>query len=442
MPTIAVDDIKAKMRHELEAAKAISQKAIDDNNRDMTNDELSTVATHIKTYEGLKAELSEQTNQAQVKAALDALSAETGLERTPEQQKATPDAFRQPSKFKTIGEMFVESLEFKSMMAPFGDRVPGSQARIQSAPFGVKALVTGLADSSGGAFITNERQADLELLGRRPLTIRDLVSKRNTTSDTVEFVQQTVQTNAAAAVPEATSAAAPTTGASSGAALVNNPGGGYKPEGQVAYQVVTATVRTLAEWIPATKRSLADASQLRGLIDQELRDDLAEVEENQILNGSGTGENLTGILNTSGIQTQALSSTVAGVDSKTETSLKARTKVLTTGRAIPTAYVLNPLDWEAISLARLAKNPQNEGTANATPVLHGLPVVQSEAIAVGTGLVGDFRKAVIWDREQATISATDSHADFFIRNLVAILGEERLAFGVLRPKAFCRFATA
>ncbi|MEE3918198.1 hypothetical protein V2I01_04875 [Micromonospora sp. BRA006-A] len=38
--------------------------------------------------------------------------------------------------------------------------------------------------------------------------------------------------------------------------------------------------------------------------------------------------------------------------------------------------------------------------------------------------------------EQANISITDSHADFFIRNLVAILGEQRDAFGVLQPNAF------
>jgi HK97 family phage major capsid protein len=98
--------------------------------------------------------------------------------------------------------------------------------------------------------------------------------------------------------------------------------------------------------------------------------------------------------------------------------------------------MLNPADWEKIQLARLAKNPQNEAVAGAIPTLHGLPVVESEAIAAGQGLVGDFRKAVLWDREQASITATDSHADFFIRNLVAILGEERVAFGVLRPKAF------
>lgn len=108
----------------------------------------------------------------------------------------------------------------------------------------------------------------------------------------------------------------------------------------------------------------------------------------------------------------------------------------TVGRAVPTGYMLNPLDWEKIQLARLAKNPQNEAITAGVPTLHGLPVVESENIEVGVGLVGDFRKAVLWDREQASISITDSHADFFIRNLVAILAEERAAFGVTRPKAF------
>jgi HK97 family phage major capsid protein len=45
-------------------------------------------------------------------------------------------------------------------------------------------------------------------------------------------------------------------------------------------------------------------------------------------------------------------------------------------------------------------------------------------------------QAVLWDREQAAVQVSDSHADFFVRNLVAILAEMRAAFGVIRPKAF------
>ena len=69
--------------------------------------------------------------------------------------------------------------------------------------------------------------------------------------------------------------------------------------------------------------------------------------------------------------------------------------------------------------------------------LWGVPVVESEAQTSGYATIGDFTKAVVWDREQTTVTMTDSHADFFVRNLVAVLAEERLAFGVTRPTAFC-----
>jgi hypothetical protein len=50
-------------------------------------------------------------------------------------------------------------------------------------------------------------------------------------------------------------------------------------------------------------------------------------------------------------------------------------------------------------------------------------------------MVGDFRVATLWDRQSTQIYVTDSHSDFFIRNLIAILAELRAAFGVKRPAA-------
>lgn len=423
--------LEEQMRTELKAARDIASKY----EGDIPAEDLAIANQHLKSYQDLKAQWEKGKESDAVKSALAQIGLDLGLERN-EKAGDKPETFVTPTRQKSLGQLFVESLEYKSLMDQFGSGHINAKARVQSSPMGVKALITGASDTSGGAFVTTDRQSDFELLGRRPLTIRDLISVRQTTSDTVDFVQQTAQATSADVVAEATSSAAPTTGASSGAALTLATGGGYKPEGSIAFQVVTATVKTIAEWVPATKRGLADASQLRGLIDQELRDDLAETEEDEILNGSGTGEHLTGILNTSGIQAQAYAATVTDLDPLLETTLKAKTKVRTVGRSIASGYLLNPADWEKIQLARLAKNPQNEAVAGAIPTLHGLPVVESEAIAAGVGLVGDFRKAVLWDREQASITATDSHADFFIRNLVAILGEERVAFGVTRPKAF------
>ena len=103
-----------------------------------------------------------------------------------------------------------------------------------------------------------------------------------------------------------------------------------------------------------------------------------------------------------------------------------------------TAYVLHPTDWETLDLTQDAEDRYYFGgpMVMGTPRVWGLPVVESEAIAQGVAIVADWRFAVLWDRMQASISVSNSHSDFFIRNLVAILAELRAAFGVIRPKAF------
>lgn len=200
----------------------------------------------------------------------------------------------------------------------------------------------------------------------------------------------------------------------------------------MTFQRVTETVKTLAVWIPATKRALSDAGQLRGIIDDELRADLDEEVENQVLNGDGTGENFTGLANTANVLAQTFVTDIV------VTARKAITHLLVTGKQMPTAWLFNPVDWEAYDLMQ-----DNEGRyywggpmAQGPRTLWGVPVAQSFLQVAGTGWLGNWAKAVLWDREQANISVSDSHADFFIRNMVAILAELRAAFGVIRPSAF------
>lgn len=338
---------------------------------------------------------------------------------------------------KALGLQVVESPEFKAMLKPFGDgRIP-EKSRIQSDPISIKGLFVGGTDTSAGAFVVNEQTGIVEMLGRKELKIRDLVSVRRTGSDTVEYVEQTSHTNAAAVVAEATSSAAPTAPGGAGA-LVLDANGGYKPEGAWAFVRRTAVVKTIAEWVPATKRALADVAALEGLINDELRADVAEAEEAQILNGDGTGENFTGIRNWSGIQTQAFSNDIF------ETARKAITKARVVGRVNPNGIVISPAAAEIIDLAKdLNGQYRYGGPQSIGPrTLWGVPTVVSETQPDTDMLVGDFSKAVLWDREQTTVTISDSHADFFIRNMVAILGEERCAFALTRPKAVVKAALA
>lgn len=335
----------------------------------------------------------------------------------------------------SLGETFTKSEDFQAWfkaIAPTGH--VNEKIRITSPavemPKGMTSrlmgrgqkIITSTGSDTARPLIQPDLIGGVDMLGMRPLMLRDIVTVGTTQSDSVEFVRELTQTNNAAPVAEAT--------ASGGTS-------GVKPESTFTLEKVTTTVKTIAHWVAATKRALADAGQMRTLIDNFLTQGLAQTLEDQIATGDGIGENLLGISNITGVQAQAWDTSLL------VTTRRAKTKVRTVGRAIPQAYLLNPTDWESMQLIRDDAGGAGTGQfllggpgANADPArLWNLPVVESEAVPVGTGYVGDFRRCILWDREQANVQVSDSHSDFFIRNLLAILGELRAAFGCIRPSA-------
>jgi len=420
---LKMQELREQLRKQLGDARAIADAA-EKEGRDFTGEEREKVAKILAEAKGTKDELAKLEGDEEIKKAI--LEMGAGLV---EKQETGKQAAVNAGKGRTIGEQFVNSPEIKAWMGQFpGGRVP-DRMRVQSPPvefkrlFGQKTLITGADDTSAGAFVQTDYTGIYEPIGRFPLTVRDLINIRQTTSDLVEFVRQTAQITQAATVAEAN-----VTTYSGATGEVS----GEKPEATMTFEKVQAAVKTIAAWIPATKRALSDAAQIRGIIDQELQDDIAEELENQIINGDGLGENFTGILNTAGVLLQAWDTNIF------TTTRKAKTTLLSTGRSRPTAYLLNPADWETIELTQdLAGRYYYGGPiANGQKALWGVPVVECQSLAEGQIILGDFRKAVMWDRERATISVSDSHEDFFIRNMVAILCEMRAAFGLVRPSGF------
>jgi len=332
--------------------------------------------------------------------------------------------------FKSLGELIVGDENFSQWLKQWeGGRFPSGKSQIQSPRVDIgaclpprmedalKTLITGAGSTSAGPLVFPDFKPLQDVFYARPLTVRDIITVGETGSDTVEYVRITGVTNAAAPTAEATA----TTGAS-----------GEKPESAMAMARITESVKTIPHWIPATNRALADAPQLRTIIDNFLRYGIEEELEDQILTGNAAGENFDGVLHVAGTTPQAFDTNIF------TTTRKGRTKVRTVGRARPTAYVMNPLDWEKVDLAQDNEaryyygGPMNPGN----PRLWGLPVVESEGMTEGTCVVADWKLAILWDRMQTAISMSNSHADFFIRNLIAILAEMRAAFGVIRPAAF------
>lgn len=340
---------------------------------------------------------------------------------------------------RTLGRDFAESAEYKEWLgrvAPSG-RVAEKQL-IQSPAVSFKglndlrerALVTGSSPTSGGAMLRPERLPGyVDAAPFRLLTVRELMTVIETTSDAVEYVQVTGYTNNAAPVAEAISA-----GEISAVAPVVTPvQAGLKPESGLSTRVVKDTIKTIAHWIPATTRALMDAPQLEGLINAFLLYGLKEKSENLMVTGDGTGENFTGILNTPGIQAQAYDTDMLA------TLRKARTKIRLNARVTPTAYLMNPLDWEKIDLSKDLQGRYYFGgpTELGNPRVWGLPVVENEAVPEGMAVVAAWNYGVLYDRMQGTLAVSNQHADFFIRNLIAILAEIREGFGIQYTKAFC-----
>jgi HK97 family phage major capsid protein len=286
-----------------------------------------------------------------------------------------------------------------------------------------KALVYS-GSAVAGSLVQNDVQPGMLNILQREINVLDLVPRLQTDSDTIEYVREDTFTNNAAMVAEASA----TTGTS-----------GTKPESVLAYSTQTSPVRTLAHWIPVTNKTLADAPQIRGIINSRLLLGLTLALETQIISGDGTGENFLGILN-AGIQTRGL-----GADSVLDAIFRARTMVRVTGKARPTAVVLHPNDWEGIRLARENAASATYGgylmgapSAVGANTVWGLPVVESEAITENTALVGDFPMGCsLFDREQAVVRVGLIN-DQFIRNMQTILAELRAAFVVWRPTAFAR----
>jgi HK97 family phage major capsid protein len=333
-----------------------------------------------------------------------------------------------PTGGKTLGELFSESPayeEFTRRYAGADGIIKPSTKGIQSGQFtaDVKDLITGGSATSAGAAVRNDMYAPItDLIGDRELTVDDLVSKGSTSSDTVEYVRVTGKTNNASPVVEAS---------------VTSGTSGTKPESALTLEVVSTTVKTIAHWMPITKRAASDAPQVRSLIDTFLRYGLDEELEDQELNGSGSGENFEGI-------STAVTQTVGSAGTDIDAIVDGIRTVRFTGRRRPDAVVFHPNDWYSTNFL-LAKDGVSGGYLIGDPrasvdqlnQLWGLKVVVTEAQTENTALVGDFRFAMRWAREGISISVSDSHSDFFIRNLLAILGERRDAFGVLDIQAFC-----
>lgn len=325
---------------------------------------------------------------------------------------------------KSLGQMFVDSPEFKALDSGKNGANMPSPFQLNRADvagmWSTKDIYSALPSGTPGSFGSVQRDP-MVLPPMRTRRVRDLFPSRTTTAAVIEYFRMTGFTNNAASVAE-------------------RDGGSFaaKPQSSFSFVGEQAPVRTLAHWEAAHRNVLADEPQLRSIIDNELLYGLRLQEDSQILTGNGSGENLRGILETTGIQTYDWSAGLVG-DNKADAIRRAATLSFLAYYE-PTGVVLHPNDWEDIELSKDDNGQYLVAVSVAMggePKLWRIPVVDTPAMTEGTALVGAFGTgAQLYDREQASIRISEQHADFFVRNAIVVLAEQRLALAVKRPEAF------
>lgn len=310
---------------------------------------------------------------------------------------------------KSIGEQLVDSDGFKAFQeAGFSKSARAGDVRIKA------TLTSATTDTAGavGAAIERTRLPGIMPLPQRRMTVRDLISPGRMDGSTLEYIKETGFTNNAGMVAE----------------------GAAKPSSDIKLAPVSTSAKVIAHWMKASKQVLSDIPQLRSIIDQRLLYGLEFKEEQQLLNGDGTGQNLLGIIP----QATAFAAPIT-LTSPTSIDLIRLAMLQAILAEYPaTGHIMNPIDWAWIETMKdgegryLIGNPQ--GTLS--PTLWNLPVVQTQAISVDKFLTGAFRLgAQLFDRWDSRVEAGYENDDF-TKNLVTILGEERLALAVYRPEAF------
>ena len=304
---------------------------------------------------------------------------------------------------RSVGAAFVQAkgVELSSMGRSDRVALEIKEASLTSATVNAPGAVGALVDPYRDAAVP---------LARRRLTIRALLTVVNITSGSVEYPKQKTPATGAGMVAE----------------------GMLKPQSDMQFVLENAPVRTIAHWVKASRQILDDAAQLQGMIDSELRYGLSIKEEAQLIYGDGIDQNLPGMFSRAAAFVPALA--IPDANEIDKIGLAILQASLTDFE--PDGVVLHPSIWWKMRLTKDADGKYLLGDPmQAVPNnLFGLPVVPTQAMNPNDFMVGAFTPQTLYDRMTARVEAGFVNDDF-TRNLVTILGEERVAFAMKQPQA-------
>lgn len=315
---------------------------------------------------------------------------------------------------KTAGQQFVESEVYKSYIE--------AGARGESRAVVLKDITNG--SGSAGPLLTPFLRQEILRDPDQPLFVAQLVQTIPVNTDAVQIFRELAFTNNA--------------GFQAGHLQ-------SKPKSDITFESDTLAIQTLAHHIIASRQILADVQRMRSYIDNRLWYGLQLVKDTQMLYGDGQGQNFTGMFVDSAVPD------IGGVTAPSSGATEAAAMIDHVRSGITrlqknnyynvSGLIMSPDDWQTIETAKGSDGHYvwvsvQEG---GTPRLWRVPVVVSNAIQDHDFIMGDFTlAATLYQREGYSVRLSEHHANLFVQNGVAILGEERLGFGIELPLALVK----
>lgn len=305
-------------------------------------------------------------------------------------------------KANSLGEYFVEHLKAN----PVGKRFD------LTAPAFVKGATDVQTSPAAAVDWATTFDRNVVTAARTALVIRDLFGAETISGSTLQYLVE---------------------GAIQGAPAVTAEGA-KKPQIHFADPTpVTVALKKIACHIKESDEYINDFPFLASAINGRLLYELGLVEQNTLV---------TDLVGTSGIQTD--STTWTGQSTATDIAeliLKSAMDVQEQSGFAADAVVLNPTTWYTLRVAKASGTGEYFGGGffgpQSIPSLWGIPVCVTTAVTASQIIVGAFKTCgSVVTHGGVSVEAVNTNEDDFVKNLMTIRAEERLALAVRRPAGF------
>lgn len=400
-----------RLKSEVEAITGTAE----DEGRDLNETEKAKVEEILAKIGEHKSEIKRIEDREELKKAIDDITdsvGNTAVEQAPEDAKTVGDAFVRSGGYKALKQ--------QGLRGRWSSGVIELPRKLTDA--GLNVVSSG--DGAGGNLPLSPQIARSPISPvENQLTIASLFTPGTATQNTIVYLEETTTTPGVLNARYSDSDRTVTTTAE----------GAAKPAAFIDFTRRSKELSKLAAFLPVSDEMLEDEPAIVTYINGRLGLFIRQAEDAFLFDellaaniGDARDDDLAG--------NNWFDAIAAGIK-----------RVQHFGGVNPDAILMHPTDFWTMATTKESggTGAYYGGSPYRGPLDNpwGIPVLVSAAALSGTAIVGAFREGgQVWRKGGISVEASNSHEDYFRKNLTAIRAEERMALTVYRPSAFSRVA--